>query len=577
MESNAQVSGLTLGYCDGQINTSGTISSSTKNIWVHGAIYIPSNILNTYSGNKIDSIRAGLASKLNIDTLTVWIRSSLDGENLVEGTITSSTDQKIVKGWNQIKLDESYSIQENNTEGIYIGYSFHQKSASFGLSVISTPTENGLFVKIGNEEWENRSSEGTLCIEALVYGESLPKVNLTFGSMTVQNVFVLDKGTFNVEGTVKNNATLTVTGYDVQAKFEGIDDVYTQHVDANIAYKESGNFNVTFSPTITEIGTGSGNVTITVMNINEGEDEDMTDNSLSGTFSIVSHDFTRNILMEEFTTEYCSNCPRMAGYISDALEKDEYKDRVFTVCHHSGYYTDWLTADCDASYLWLFNSRGTYAPAIMTDRYSFGGSTPVFCPSSQNEMESYWNSRLEEPAFVSLSISATADGDNDNSLHVTVTGSKSVDKLCDNPLITVFVVEDNIEARSQAGASDFIHNHVTRTYNSIWGDPITWNGNDYEYTCDLTLSSSWVKENLHIVAFIANYNSEDATDCEVQNTYGIPFSKVVTSSISGVKTENTETKEYYTLSGMKVPESKLAKGIYIEKTGGKTKKVLISE
>lgn len=77
---------------------------------------------------------------------------------------------------------------------------------------------------------------------------------------------------------------------------------------------------------------------------------------LSGSFEVVTHDFTRNIIIEEFTTEQCPNCPRVAAYINDALESGQYDGRVFVACHHSGYYTDWLTASFATEYLWFYNA-----------------------------------------------------------------------------------------------------------------------------------------------------------------------------------------------------------------------------
>lgn len=578
MEGFAQVSGMDLSYCNGEMNTKGTITSTKKDAWVSAAIYIPVGTINTYDGNHIDSIRVALASKLNIDTLKVWVRNELDGENLAEGTILSKGTPSMVKGWNRVALNDPYAIAKSD-KGLYIGYSFHQKGASFGISSLATPAVNGLFVKLPGEEWADRGSEGTLCVEGLVYGESLPKVNLTLLSVDAQDVYVLDKGKLSITGQVKNVATQTITGFDVEAKVDGLDKAYTAHVDLSVPYKATKTFSVVVNPEITEVGNGKGKVTVTVANLNEGDDEDPTDNVLADTFKIVSHDFTRNIFVEEFTTEDCANCPRMASYIHNALEKDEYKDRVLVACHHSGFYTDWLTKTCDTNYLWFFNAGGaTYAPAIMIDRANFGGSTPVIGPTSQGQMEAYWDYSLNQSAFVSVNVAASVLPGSPNKLHIDVSGTKSIDKLCDNPRLTVYVLEDNIAARSQAGASSFTHNHVKRAFNSTWGDQVEWNGDDYSYSCEFDVSTEWVKENLQVVAFIYNYDENDPTNCTVANAGSAKFSDFNLTGIENVTTTTNvdSSAEYYTLTGAKVAADHLGKGVYIVKKNGKTQKVMLS-
>lgn len=574
VEGNAQVSGLSLGYCDGQSTTKGSITSSEKNVWVSAAIYIPAGTINTYSGNHIDSINVALASKLNVDTLKVWLRSSLDGENLAEGTITSASTQKISKEWNKVGLDTPYNV-ERTDNGLYIGYSFHQKGASFGIAALTSACKNALFVQLPGEEWTDRSSEGTLCVEGLVYGDNLPKLNVALQSVDAQSVYVIDKGTMKITGSVKNLATQTVTGFDVLASIDGSEETCTAHVDASLAYKQTMDFSVTVNPTIT--ATGKGKVTVTIANLAEGDDEDPSDNVLTDTFSIVQTDYTRNIIIEEFTTEQCSNCPRMASYLHSALEKDAYKERAFAACHHSGYYTDWLTSTCDNSYLWFFNAGGaTYAPAIMIDRINLGESTPVICPSSQTELELYMDYALSQPAFVSVNVSAVTDTDNPQLVHVKVNGTKSVETLCANPRLVVYALEDNVDARSQAGATSFVHNHVKRAFNSTWGDALEWNGDTYEYACDFEISSECVKENMQVVAFIYNYNSEDATDCAVANS-GSTLIEDAANYITPVTANNSGEVEYFSLSGRKVSAENLTKGIFIVKKGGKATKVVIGK
>lgn len=576
MEGIAQISGMELSYCDGHYTANSKYKSSKSKEWISAAIYIPAGMLNTFAGNNIDSIRVGLASKLNVDTLKVWLRTDLNGDNLAESTITKQTQPKILKGWNAIALDKPYAITSGD-KGLYIGYSFYQKGASGAISALSIPTPNGLWLKMPDEQWTDRSAEGVLSIEGLVYGDKLPKINLALKSLSVQPVFVIDKGKLKITGQVKNLATQTITGFDVVAKIDGIDKNYSVHVDSTVAYRQEKFFTVTVNPDIKQVG--QDKVTVTLNNLNEGADEDPSDNTLTEAFTVVQHDFTRKVLVEEFTTEKCTNCPRMANWIHTGLEKDAFKDNVIVACHHSGYYTDWLTQSCDNSYLWFYNKGGqTYAPAIMVDRFNWGGSTPVISPESQQGMENYWQSRLDAAAFVAVNVTADVVPGTPEKVQVTVSGSKTMEKICDNPRLVVYLLEDNIPAQDQAGAAaSYIQNHVKRAYNSTWGDPIEWNGDDYTYTCEFELSEKWKKENLQVVAFIYNYDENDAANCVVANAGAMRFKDL--SSIQDVDAQevnNAET-EYFNLSGERVVESNLSKGIYIVKKGNHTQKIVLGK
>lgn len=572
---HAEISDVNIGYCSGQDPTS-NLKCSEKETWVSGAIYIPATTLSTYSGNQINGVQAALKSKLNVEELQVWLRTELDGDNIVEQTINADTDQKIAKGWNILKFDTPWEIPSDNKTGLYIGYSFFQKKTSQGMGILDTPVQNALFVKFGDQPWEDHSDEGTLCVEALVNGENLPKVNLALTNLNIPDVYIIDNGTMVIGGTVKNLATYTVTGYDVNVYVAG-EKTGTAHVDCNIPYSASEEFSVTLPLGITSLGDGTGSLTVTIDNINEGSDEDMSDNTLSADFLIAEHDFKHRIFVEEFTTEQCPNCPRVGNYIHDALEKDEFKDDVIVVCHHAGYYTDWLTSSFDANYLWLFNDGGsTYAPAMAVDRSLQNDHTSVWCPGSSLEMEGAWRKALNKPAFVSLNITAEIDPEDENHITVNVNGAKSLDEICENPTITVYVVEDNIAARNQAGASSsYTHYHVNRAVNSVWGDELQFEGDEYEYTCEFNLSHLWVRDNLQIVAMIGNYNSLNAADCAVINASNLPFSKFDASAVGSIKSESNEKAEIYSVAGMRMTDTNLAPGVYIRKQNNKSEKFVV--
>ena len=94
--------------------------------------------------------------------------------------------------------------------------------------------------------------------------------------------------------------------------------------------------------------------------------------------------------------------------------------------------------------------------------------------------------QLKREAFYSIDIHGSHDEENKTiNLHIS---GKAAAHVFDNPLITIYVVEDNVKPYSQAGASaGFYDNHLIRAYSSTWGKRPTWD-KPYEYSSTAELS-----------------------------------------------------------------------------------------
>lgn len=571
--SNAQVSGMNIGYCHGKLgpfpSTSDTYFSdlsTKKKTWTSGAILIKKEKINSLAGNQIREIHAGLISKLNVDSLAVWVSESLDGPVLSTDTIVTPA-----KGWNTVALTKPVDIT-SDMQTLYVGYSYHQKSTSKAMSCTKTPEPGySCFIRSGNDEWKDYSNDYTVSVEALVYGDKLPKYDLTLSALNVQQDYVVDNG--NLEFTMKvfNNATVTINGFDAVCTVDGSDEKYTVHCDSSIAYNESKTITMTVSPTaIQTMDPATRTLTVTLTNLTEGEDEIPSDNTLSGTFNVTLHSFVRNVLLEEFTTEKCTNCPRVASYVHDAMNEPEFQGRLNTMENHAGYYTDSFTATFHNDWTWLFDNL--YAPAVLYDRHAEDGeSTAVTCPNSKLELFEGIRKRLRETAFVSLKVTADVDGENQK-INVKVTGTRAKENFTKNPArITVVLTETNLAAISQAGAGgDYTHYNVGRRVNSIWGDVLEWNGDDYTYECSIPYTQNYVLDNLGVLAFIHDYDPDDKTKCDVANSAAITSAEF-TGKATAIFAPNASTNDskalYFDLQGRKLSEP--TKGFNIVKRNGK--------
>ncbi len=166
----AQSDTLTLGYCKGAVASEG-MATQKGNTWVSAAIQLPGETMEAYQGNSVAQVRVALCSRSNIDTLRVWVRKTLKGENLAEGYITMKTDTRIKKGWNVVQLNAPYAI---TGERLYIGFDLKQRGSTPALSVVK-PGQTGSFHYKSTSDafWGDRHGQGAISVEAVIVGNNL--------------------------------------------------------------------------------------------------------------------------------------------------------------------------------------------------------------------------------------------------------------------------------------------------------------------------------------------------------------------------------------------------------------------
>lgn len=534
-----------LGYCGGESTTKGSVSVEGKT-WVSAAIYLPATTLDNYAGSDITHIRAALASKINLDTVKVWLRSELSGQDITSVTLTNKGEQPFAKGWNDIALPNPYKIAGG--QGVYVGISYHQKAAAKALSVVGSATANGFFAKLGDDaQWTDRSSTGALSIEATVEAQSLPDYDVAVLSAYADPY--KDATQTKVRAVIMNNGSKPIHGVTLTTKYELDDEAFTSHFDTNIAWgeKDTVEYEIPSKPVVSY-----GNILVSVESLDDGTDAVADNNSVAARYAL-----QKKVLIEEYTTEPCGNCPRVARYLHEVMDMPQFKDKIIAVCHHAGYKTDWLTKPCDES---LVNFFGVgYAPAVSYDRYPYFDGGIYSCPEKA-EIIGATQDRLSTDANVSVQISASYD-EAAKKLNVSVSGTRGELSMND-PRLTVYVLEDSILAHSQAGANgEYWQMHVIRANNSTYGDEIEWSGNAYEKDYSFDIDETWNTSHMQIVAFVSNYDSKRRSNNVIDNAEAVAFPSVATGIHQATAAGHTTSKEYFTVSGMKVSQPE--HGIYI--------------
>lgn len=543
------------------------------------AICLSEDILKPYIGKNIVGMRFGLTEEIGNSSVSLFKQSGS-----APGAVCRNVDvQKGAVGWNEVKFDEPYTIQAGET--LYAGYSYTQLSndkdyKSFPFSAVKEGLENQslwVYCKIGNNAGWNEFGMGgaNMSIQVLVEGDFAEYAVLPedFGTL---------KGAKNKDLAVAvkfmNNSKEAVSSLGYVVSVDGVaGSEQSVDISPTVGVGAYGTFKANVPCGNTE---GLKVVKIEVTKVN-GHKNGASSTVANGKISIADKMYERNVCIEEFTTEKCGNCPRVAGFLHTYLEEAD-PTRVFAVCHHAGFYTDWLTKACDNKLLYLFNDGGSsYAPAMMFNRepafdsqYAAGQKDNVTIPNSAAEIKAIANSFLDETmADAKLDMTLTYD-EGESKVVIVITGESNKGYDTENALLTVYLTEDNVKAKNQSGASKFYHQHVIRDYNSNWGDPLTWNDNKFSATYEFDVDEAWKKDDLKVVAFLNKHNTKNRLDNRIENVTGKDLIEKSTAIESVGSADNAVEVARYNAAGQRINGKQ--KGLNIVKlSNGTTLKVVV--
>lgn len=220
---------------------------------------------------------------------------------------------------------------------------------------------------------------------------------------------------------------------------------------------------------------------------------------------------SRAVLIEDFTGQYCVNCPRATEEIERLIE--EYGDTtVIAVAIHSGpfsknqgAFTPLYTAQGDE----YFSHWGLSAqPVGLVDRLTYES---VLVPLNYTDWAGAVNYELEKKAPVSIMVEAEREEEG-NICHANVEVI-GLDSALVKGKLQVWLVEDSIDSfqlmPNGAREEHYNHMHVFRaSLNGAWGDDISLNhGQVVEKTYSIPMDAAWKPQHCSIVAFV--YDEED--------------------------------------------------------------------
>lgn len=491
---------------------------------IRAVIEIPQEVSAKYQGAQITQVLAGIGNDAGADAKVIIMRTLDDSELLY------SQNTKFTKNdWNTVEMETPFTLDGN---GFYIGYELTVSSKdTYPVGVdAEEPSPMGDLCAMYNTQlnewiWEHLADYnfGNNCIKIVLTGDNLPKYNLALQNITIKE-YVRTGAPFAISGTVKNIAALTAETFEVSYKIGDMPAV-ANIINTPVASGATANF--TIEDIVIEQD-GVFDITVEITSVGGNADEDNSDNSFTKKVNCMSNLVPRKILIEEFSTTQCGNCPRMHTVLKDIREG---REDIALVVHHAGYGQDNYTIAASRSYLDFYESN-TYAPALMIDRCNLadqgaegyspaGGSMPspgpVFAPSSQQQVEKLINYSLDQPAFVTVNIEDTYNAET-RELTVRVYGESVID-LPQTPYINIFVTESGMINYQSGGGNDYEHNHAIRdNLTNTWGDVLEITNSKYDVTYTTTLNTKWMPENMEVIAFISHYDGTNVNNCQVYNT-----------------------------------------------------------
>lgn len=517
-----------------------------------GALYYPESYMKLCAGNYIESVWLYVnAPASNVSSLEVFVSQSLDApyDFSMPGTVEHF-------GWNEIVFDEPYQLDGS---ALYVGF----EMAGAGVSYANRIMEGDEF-SYTDGEWQPYTGNYSLAFYGVVRGDNLPRHNVSV-EWTTPFGYATTGEPVTIECSVQNRGVATVQsltfacqwdGGSVETTVDGLSIPYLgsrQVTLADVAFPSAGDYEVTLSAT----------------KVNGEDDLDM-DGNVSPSYGIVCLDdyVRRNVLVEFFSTENCSNCPLGHQVMDNVIGGNE---RAIEVGHHAAFGTDQWTQDESVEYTW-FHGGHESAPSVLFDRSNWLERFPelqryedVSSPAMGigNSSAGALQDALATPAFASVNLSVSNDIEGDyRHIEVKVSGESLLPLKDNESRLFLLLTEDSLFTENQAGAyGNFYHRHTLRDcLTAVWGDPVDLE-QGFDETYEYDIPAEWDMKRMQVVAFVAHHNPDDYNDSQVYNSAAIdlrdyaPQSAITEATADG----NAPSWDGQTLC---IPDGWNATGIY---------------
>lgn len=523
--------------------------------------------------------------------------------------------------WNEVIFDKALDINDV-TKGVVVGYTYTQKTTkkngeftdecypiAVGQGTDGLLAYGNLGQDATKEGWFNVSSEYVACIQLIVEKEGGFPDDLGIAQVATNPMLKPDEK-LPFEFYVNNSGSKACTNasFDVLLDNKSVAEL-TLPKDGSIG-DEYVKLGASLDLSEYNLENGAHVLGVKVKKVN-GEDPsgDTSDDLAAAQFRVYTETTPRQYnLVEQFTSTSCVYCPW--GYESLRALAKSRKDVAWVAIHgdldpnNPDPYTN-----SNAEPLLGYSASGY--PSANFNRFNLGGDQIATNIATQNEQydafaEQMGNLLDQEdeiaPSVVNLQMETNLTvGDNPNlkdaTLNITVTGKgvKGAGKILEGATLGLYVTENGVKSKQYSPSGwigTYNHENVLRVIGTQnpWGDVITWNGDEFVMSYEVTIPKKQYnynenKNTLNAVAFVSlpfvvtvdgkNYYNADLNNVWVNQCQFLELPKGQATAIKGVETsENATVVARYAADGSEV--SAPVKGINILKlSDGTTRKVVV--
>lgn len=457
-------------------------------------VSFPSSFVGAYAGNRVTRVRIGVCSEGT--NVYLYIKNKPADSRYVYRQKLAD----LQPGWNEITLEEPFEI--SGTDDIAIGYKASFASAG-GVGYSNEKHSDGDIVYYNSKNrWT--STGGSVCIQALVEGDNMPRDEMMVYGLADQTApYEADSATFR--GVVRNVGANDVGSYAIDCTFGGT----TKRTE--IARGVAVNACDTFEVTVPATDVGDNELAVSISSVNGRADTYAANNTATATLTVLDKRFMRRVVCEEYTGTWCGWCPR--GIVGLELMKEKHPSRFIAVSVHGGdaleidpaadYSYAAFIASCPGAPLCNVNRKFTGDPFADIDRL-FAMETAT-ANHIAYKLDAEWNS---DSTGIQLRSVYSSDSDNDDAQYS----------------IAYTITEDSVGGYTQANyyaggkngymygweekdelTSDFCYNDLARAiFGGYGGKPCAatamTGGTEYVETESIPLPPNVAdKRNIHVI------------------------------------------------------------------------------
>ncbi|MBQ8065115.1 MAG: Omp28-related outer membrane protein [Prevotella sp.] len=543
------------------------------------ALFVPGD--GDLKGADITAIRmqTRLYSAVTADA-KVWIRSALDGENLVEKTFTPSMSLA------SVELDESFAIPET---GVYVGYSFRitgwYEGSYEGTPIVyaKKSVEKSFYVKQPEEtEFSDLSSKGCLPLQIEISSSSM-KADAAQVADDLDDMVAVVGDPITVNLTLTNQGSAGVQSIDYTYTLDG--EAKEGHADLATPIEAMLGAKGTVS---VELGTpqqaGQQEIEIQITKVN-GNDNGITGrkSKCSVVVTVLSESAPRKAVAEIFYNT--SNGYAARAIVGSQLLNQQENVIAFLIDHYSGALAVESYAEFQKNYnaTSFTNKYSTYPVAevnraFTTDPYT-GATTASYYGANHFAAAEAITPTLSKATEASVAVTAQWTDDTQSKVAITATTTFMADFKSAPYRLAFVVIKDNVketisnyityyktayadddmaEWRDNPYSNpDYVLNNVAVASSDVTGiigsvPTRLTAGEEYTYEYELEVPAIESQEeatNARVVALLINKDTKEIVNAEIVAING------TTTGIDAVVPAKPVAETIYNLSGQRVDAS----------------------